>query len=96
MNIAVIYTRVSSREQQQEGFSLGAQGKLLREYALRNGFDIVMAFEDVETGKTSGRKEFNEIVKWLRRNRTCRTVLVEKTDRLYRNFRICSRSKTLT
>ena len=87
MNIAIIYTRVSSREQQQEGFSLGAQGKLLREYALRNGFEIVMCFEDVETAKTSGRKQFAEMVKWLKRNRSCRTLIVEKTDRLYRNFR---------
>jgi site-specific DNA recombinase len=39
MTQAVIYTRVSSREQQQEGFSLDAQGKLLREYADRNGIE---------------------------------------------------------
>ncbi len=87
MNIAIIYTRVSSREQQQEGFSLGAQSKLLREYALRNRFDIVMSFEDVETAKSSGRKQFGEMVKWLKRNRSCRILIVEKTDRLYRNFR---------
>ena len=36
-----IYTRVSSREQEQEGFSLGAQARLLREYAERNGIRIV-------------------------------------------------------
>src|SRR5271168_3878997 len=87
MNTAVIYTRVSSREQQQEGFSLGAQAKLLREYADRNGFEIAKAFEDVETAKTSGRKQFDEMVRWLKRNRSCRILLVEKTDRLYRNLR---------
>lgn len=84
---AVIYTRVSSREQQQEGFSLGAQSKFLQEYAERNGFEITQAFEDVETAKTTGRKQFSEMVKWLERNRSCGTLLVEKTDRLYRNFR---------
>jgi len=87
MRIACIFTRVSSGEQQQEGFTLRAQGKILREYALRNGFDIVMSFEDVETAKTSGRKRFSEMVKWLKKNRSCRTVIVEKSDRLYRNFR---------
>ncbi len=56
MTEAVIYTRVSSREQEQEGFSLGAQSKLLREHAQRNGFKIVPAFEDVETAKATGRK----------------------------------------
>jgi site-specific DNA recombinase len=87
MKTAIIYTRVSSREQQQEGFSLGAQAKLLRDYAERNGFQIIRAFEDVETAKASGRTQFSEMVAWFRRNRSCRILLVEKTDRLYRNMR---------
>jgi site-specific DNA recombinase len=87
MKDAVIYTRVSSREQQQEGFSLGAQAKLLREYADRNGLQIVKGFEDVETAKVSGRTQFSEMVTWFKRNRSCRILIVEKTDRLYRNFR---------
>ena len=84
---AVIYTRVSSREQEQEGFSLDAQTKLLRAYAERNGFEVIRAFEDVETAKTAGRKQFGEMVTYLRRAGTCRVLLVEKTDRLYRNFK---------
>jgi site-specific DNA recombinase len=84
---AVIYTRVSSREQQVEGFSLGAQSKLLREYADRNDFQIVEAFEDVETAKASGRPQFGAMVAFFKKNRMCRVLLVEKTDRLYRNFR---------
>jgi len=87
MTEAVIYTRVSSREQEQEGFSLGAQSKLLREYAQKNGIRIVQAFEDVETAKATGRKQFAAMVALLKRNRCCRVLLVEKTDRLYRNFR---------
>ena len=84
---AVIYTRVSSREQEQEGFSLDAQAKVLREYAERNGFEIVRAFEDVETAKIAGRKKFDEMGAFFRKQRSCRVLLVEKTDRLYRNFR---------
>jgi site-specific DNA recombinase len=87
MTEAVLYTRVSSREQQQEGFSLGAQSKFLHEYSDRQGFQIVKAFEDVETAKTSGRKQFSEMVTWFKRHRSCRVLIVEKTDRLYRNFR---------
>jgi DNA invertase Pin-like site-specific DNA recombinase len=60
---------------------------VLREHADRNNFRIVRAFEDVETAKTSGRKQFNEMVKWLKLNPSCQSLLVEKTDRLYRNFR---------
>lgn len=87
MKPAIIYTRVSSREQQQEGFSLGAQSKALRDHADRNDMTVLKAFEDVETAKTSGRKQFNEMVTWLKRNRSCRVLLVEKTDRLYRNLK---------
>jgi site-specific DNA recombinase len=84
---AVLYTRVSSREQEQEGFSLDAQSKLLGEYAKRTGFEVVRAFEDVETAKVSGRKQFTEMVAYLEKNQSCRTLIVEKTDRLYRNRR---------
>ena len=87
MQQAVIYARVSSREQQQEGYSIPAQLKLLRGYAARNGLQVEREFVDVETAKTTGRKSFGEMAQYLKRSRSCRTVLVEKTDRLYRNFR---------
>ena len=87
MNTAVIYARVSSKEQQSEGFSIPAQLKLLREYATTNGFSVVQEFVDVETAKTAGRKEFAAMCRFLEANRTCRAVIVEKTDRLYRNFK---------
>ncbi len=82
---AVMYTRVSSREQEQEGYSLEAQSKIVREYAEKDGMRIVQAFEDVETAKVTGRKQFGEMVARFRRDRSCRVLLVEKTDRLYRN-----------
>jgi len=59
----------------------------MSDYAARNEFQIIKAFEDVETAKTSGRTQFTEMVAWFKRNRSCRTLLVEKTDRLYRNFK---------
>ncbi len=83
---AVIYARVSSREQQQEGYSIEAQLKLARAFASKNGFDVVREFVDIESAKSAGRKEFGNMVEFLRRSKTCRTILVEKTDRLSRNF----------
>jgi DNA invertase Pin-like site-specific DNA recombinase len=83
---AVLYVRVSSKEQEKEGFSIAAQLRLLREYAARLGFVIVKEFVDVETARRSGRTHFNEMVAYLKRHHEmCRTILVEKTDRLYRN-----------
>jgi site-specific DNA recombinase len=87
MKLAVLYARVSSKEQEREGFSIPAQLKLLREYASRNDFSVTQEFVDIETAKTSGRQNFGEMVRFFQRHPECRVVLVEKTDRLYRNFR---------
>jgi DNA invertase Pin-like site-specific DNA recombinase len=86
MKPAVLYARVSSREQEQEGYSIQAQLKLLRAYAAKNGFEVVDEFIDIETAKSIGRKRFGEMVKFVGKSMNCRTILVEKTDRLYRNF----------
>jgi DNA invertase Pin-like site-specific DNA recombinase len=84
---AIIYARVSSREHEQEGYSIPAQLKLLRNYAEKNGVEILREFVDIETAKTTGRKAFGEMLEFLRKSKNCHTVLVEKTDRLYRNMR---------
>jgi DNA invertase Pin-like site-specific DNA recombinase len=82
---AVSYTRVSSKEQETEGFSISAQQKLLREYARKNNIQIDHAFEEVESAKKAGREQFNAMRQYLVENPSCRTIIVEKTDRLYRN-----------
>ena len=84
---AVLYARVSSKDQEREGFSIPAQQKLLRQYAREHGLVIVQEFVDVETAKLAGRAGFGEMLTFLRSNASCRTILVEKTDRLYRNIR---------
>ena len=83
---AVLYARVSSKEQEREGFSIPAQLELLRNYAIAQGITITEEFIDVETAKESGRGNFNNMVRYLRRHKNVATILVEKTDRLYRNF----------
>jgi len=52
---AVKYGRVSSKEQEKEGFSIPAQWKLLDQYAKAEGFRVVREFVDVETAKRPGR-----------------------------------------
>ena len=84
---AVLYVRVSSKGQEKEGFSIPAQLKLLRQYGQTQGFKIVREFRDVETAKKSGREGFGEMVNFLIKNSNCKYLLVEKTDRLYRNFK---------
>jgi len=52
---AVKYGRVSSKEQEKEGFSIPAQWKLLDRYAKEERFKIVQEFVDIETAKKPGR-----------------------------------------
>ncbi len=84
---AVIYARVSSKDQEREGYSIPAQLKLLREYAVSHNFKIVREFTDIETAKVAGRTQFGEMIRFLEHSADCRVVIAEKTDRLYRNFR---------
>jgi site-specific DNA recombinase len=84
----VLYARVSSKDQEKEGFSIPAQLRLLREYTNSKGFVIAHEFTDVETAKESGRTNFGQMLDYLKkRGGVCRTILVEKTDRLYRNIK---------
>lgn len=85
---AVLYARVSSKDQEKEGYSIPAQQRLLRNYAASHGMTITQEFVDVETAKATGRQGFTAMLDYLKKHHaSCRTILVEKTDRLYRNFR---------
>ena len=59
---------------------------MLQIYADENTFRIVKVFEEVETAKRAGRKKFQEMIQFLQLNHDVKDILVEKTDRLYRNF----------
>ena len=84
---AVLYARVSSDRQEKEGFSIPAQIKLLRDYAIKNNLNIVEEFVEAETAKKAGRTQFNNMLTYLKRHKDVKIILVEKTDRLYRNLK---------
>ena len=84
--LGVLYARVSSKDQAEEGYSIPAQLELLRRYAAAKGITVLKEFTDVETAKQKGRKGFGEMLTFLRKTTTCRILLVEKTDRLHRNL----------
>lgn len=87
MRRAVLYARVSSKEQEKEGFSIPAQIHLLREYAERHQFEVSKEYLEAETAKKSGREQFAAMIDYLEKQKHSTVLLVEKTDRLYRNFR---------
>ncbi len=82
----MLYARLSSKDQEKEGFSIPAQQRLLREYAITEQITVLEEFVDVETASHSGRSGFAAMLRFLSKH-ACRTVLVEKTDRLYRNLK---------
>ena len=82
---AVLYARVSSKDQEL-GYSIAAQQQLLRRYAAEQNLTFE-EFSDVETAKSIGRPGFAAMVSYLRKNPDCGVLLVEKTDRLYRNLK---------
>ena len=51
------------------------------------GVDQATAQQVVEAAKQAGRSSFGEMVDYLRQHPEARIILVEKTDRLYRNLK---------
>lgn len=86
MKKAVLYARVSSKRQEEEGFSIPAQIKFLKEYALKNNIEVVKEFVEAKTAKKEGRIKFNEMLSYLQEHEDEKIILVEKVDRLYRNL----------
>jgi len=86
-NEAVIYCRVSSKEQEETGYSLPAQEKLLTEYAQRKGLGILKVFSVAESASgAKQRKIFGEMMEYMRK-KGIQILLCEKVDRLTRNLK---------
>lgn len=84
---AIIFARVSSKAQEDEGYSLDSQLKLLRGYCQSNELTIVKEFRITETAsKQQHRKAFHDLLIYIAKERICHFV-VEKTDRLTRNYK---------
>lgn len=86
MEETVIICRVSSKEQEETGYSLPAQRKLLEDYCHEHNLNVKKVFSISESASgAKQRKLFNEILVYLVKNHITNLV-VEKTDRLTRNF----------
>ncbi len=84
---SVIFARVSSREQEETGYSLPSQEKLLKEYGERKDFSISKKFSISESaGGKYQRKTFNEMLEYVKEN-NINIIICEKVDRLTRNLR---------
>jgi site-specific DNA recombinase len=84
---AVIYTRVSSKEQ-VDGYSLDTQERFCREYADRHGYRVDKVFtERGESAKTALRPELQSMLTYMAKNRKHLSALVVyRVDRLSRDM----------
>jgi DNA invertase Pin-like site-specific DNA recombinase len=86
---ALLYRRVSTREQSEEGVSLGAQLDESRRYVVRQGWMLGDEYEDVESGRRDDRADYQRMLLTIRGHRLAgrRVVLVVAAlDRLGRNL----------
>lgn len=85
-NKAVIMARVSSRGQEEEGFSLEAQAKHLAIYCHNHQLTVLKTFKIAESAsKTEQRKTFKEAMKFIAKHKV-NNLVVEKVDRHVRNL----------
>lgn len=84
---SILYTRVSTDEQADRGFSLRDQEARLREFCAQTGRSVVAHFQDDESAKTFNRPEFVKLLALVRSRPTAvDEVLVVKWDRWSRDM----------
>ncbi len=86
-NNAVIYCRVSTREQVEEGNSLISQERNCQEYAAKHGYTVIQTFiERGESAKTAERTELQKLLTYCAvKKHNISAIIIYKIDRLSRN-----------
>ena len=82
---AIIYTRVSTKEQADTNTSLETQKKYCENYAKSNGYKVVGYFGGTyESAKSDERKEFKRMLKHVRQSGSVGYIIVYSYDRFSR------------
>jgi site-specific DNA recombinase len=79
------YIRVSSLDQEKEGYSLDAQEKLGYEYARRKKLKITRAWKISESAWREERTAFNQLIEYAKNHPEIRHIIFDLTDRMTRN-----------
>ncbi|WP_169053408.1 recombinase family protein [Falsirhodobacter xinxiangensis] len=82
---AVIYVRVSSRRQEEEGNGLDSQERVCRAHADRKNLVVERVFSDTYSGATTDRPGLNALLAYLKDNPSC-VVIVDDISRLNRDL----------
>ncbi len=82
---AVLYVRVSSKEQ-EDGYSLDAQEREGVRYAAQKGFEIVRQWRVSESAWKEEREAFNEMIAYVKTQPDVQVVIFDSVDRMTRNL----------
>lgn len=82
----LIYTRVSTDRQAEEGYSLNEQETTCRQHAQRLGYTVLGEFrEEGVSGTSINRPKFQEMLFQCSENKNIQAIMVIHTDRFARN-----------
>ena len=84
----IVYSRVSTREQAEQGYSLEAQKRACEKFASNSGYEVDRIFiEKGESAKTQNRTELLKLLRYAAQNKKrLSALIVYKFDRLTRNL----------
>ncbi len=83
---AIIFSRVSSKDQ-EDGYSLEVQTDRLEKYCQRKGIRVLQKFTIVESSTQGNRKQFMEIIKFIKQQRKKIALVADKVDRIQRRHK---------
>ena len=80
----IIYTRKSQENRDRQALSIGSQIVELKEYASKEGLEVIKTFKESQTAFKPGRPVFAEMMEYLQAG-VAKSILVWKPDRIARN-----------
>lgn len=88
MKKAILFARVSTRRQEEEGLSLeNIQVPRLEEYAKEKDLEIVERFVFQESADRKIRKRFTEVMEYMKNHDDVEAIIAFRVDRVTRNYR---------
>lgn len=84
---AIVFARVSTPEQMQDGQSIPAQLTKMREYCQHRELTIETEYQIDESSTKDERKRFEEVIEQIKASKQKIALIIETIDRLQRSFK---------
>ena len=84
---AVIFARVSTQHQHDEGSSIDAQLETIRDYCKAKGFEPIKEYVLAESSTRGDRKQYHEMLDFVENYKDKVAIVVNCVDRLQRSYK---------